>query len=441
MKKYNISRIFYFIISQQNYLNPNINSLIQNSSVKIVQSNFPDSFYLPLVVSLYGKTTPEYVLYIEGDDLIFYYSKYLIKWINNVYKKIIYNKYDYIFGNSQIINEKKIGCSILFSKASIIEHLLYYTDSDTSHVNPFIQLSLASKTKFCFIHFNYLKAQKLENIEKRSSLNMNCPLIEDSDNPKLCIILPNFKRNYFSFSFPAFSNQTYKPIFYTIIQNENRIYYNLSLIKKMVKEPVYHIWMQNWNSFFFLNHRFASVMPCDFVLKYDDDQWPIDQRLQEKLINIVKGNNIIVGKTGFLIKESYCGYSPKNFIQVKNKEVDHAAVPLIMRPGYIKLEARNNIYRLYGGEDIALCLNSYKFCNVTSKIVEMELIEKQNDGNNQRADKQIDSEYKKEKNNFNLFQSIYCNLIRSGYISRRWNGFKIPKNDYLNITIGHKILF
>lgn len=269
---------------------------------------------------------------------------------------------------------------------------------------------------------------------------MNCPIIEDKDKPTLCIILPNFKRNYFSFSFPAFSNQTYKPLFYVIIQNENRNYYNLSLIQEMVNEPVYHIWMQNWNSFFFLNHRFASVMPCDFILKYDDDQWPLDHRLQEKLINTVKGNNIILGKRGFLVKESYCDYSPKNFINVENNIVDHAAVPLIMRPGYIKLEARNNIYRLYGGEDIALCLNAYKFCNVTSKKIEMYLKELQNDGNNQRADKQIDFEYKKEKNNFNLFKSIYCYFIRSGYIPRRWNGFKIPKKDYLNISIEHKIL-
>ena len=56
------------------------------------------------------------------------------------------------FGNSQFINVTKIGCSFLFSKASIIEHLLYYTDSHTSHVNPFIQLSLATQTKFSFIN-------------------------------------------------------------------------------------------------------------------------------------------------------------------------------------------------------------------------------------------------------------------------------------------------
>ena len=72
---------------------------------------------------------------------------------------------------------------------------------------------------------------------------------------------PNFKRDYFSYSFPAFSKQTYKPKFYIIIQNDNRLTYNLTLIQKFVNQPVYHIWMQNWNSFFFLNHRISSVLP------------------------------------------------------------------------------------------------------------------------------------------------------------------------------------
>ena len=112
-----------------------------------------------------------------------------------------------------------------------------------------------------------------------------------------------------------------------------------------------------------------------------------------------------------------------------------------MRPGYIKLDARNNIYRLYGGEDISLSLNSWKSCNVTSHIMKMKLKEMQKDGNNQRADKQIISSYDNEKEkNFNLFFNIYCYLIRSGYLPRTWAQFQIPKKDYLNITIEHKRL-
>ena len=64
-------------------------------------------------------------------------------------------------------------------------------------------------------------------------------------------MIPAFKRNYFQKSFNAFSNQTYKPKFYVIIQNDNKISLNLTEIQNIVNEPVYHIWMSNWNSLFF----------------------------------------------------------------------------------------------------------------------------------------------------------------------------------------------
>ena len=84
----------------------------------------------------------------------------------------------------------------------------YYTDSDNSHVNPFIQLSIANQTKFGFIPFNYIKLSNLANIHSRISLNMNCPSSNALKIPSFCIMLPNFKRNYLSSSFSAFHKQT-----------------------------------------------------------------------------------------------------------------------------------------------------------------------------------------------------------------------------------------
>ena len=158
MKKLNSTRNFYFIKTIGD-LDESIYNKVENSSVKIIQSNFPDSIFLPLVVSLYGNAVPQFVLFIEGDELKHNCENNLIKWVKNAYKKLKENEYDYIFGNYQIINKKKIGSTILFSKTSIIEHLLYYTDSDTTHINPFIQLSYATQTKFCFIKFKDLPIQ------------------------------------------------------------------------------------------------------------------------------------------------------------------------------------------------------------------------------------------------------------------------------------------
>ena len=177
-----------------------------------------------------------------------------------------------------------------------------------------------------------------------------------------------------------------------------------------------------------MNHRLASVFPCDLILKYDDAQWPNDVNLQKNLIDNIKNNNIIIGH----------GYIRRNNIS------DHVAVPLLIRTNYLKVDARNKPFKIYGAEDVALSLNSNRLCNVTSIVVGMNLIQKQIDGNSQSLDKQIVSQIEKDlkkDSKFNVLIYSYCYLIRSGYVPRRWGNFHILKNDSIDITINHKRLY
>ena len=270
---------------------------------------------------------------------------------------------------------------------------------------------------------------------------MDCPSINDKLIPNIGIMIPAFKRNYFSDSFPAFSNQTFKPKFYVIIQNDNKMYLNISLIQNMVNEPIYHIWMRNWNSYFYLSLRISSVLPCDFILKYDDDQWPNDTNLNQNLINNIKNKNIILGLRSFVSEKPICGYSPKKYKKIDEDIKDHVAVPELIRQGYLKLDARNKIFRIFGFEDVALSVNSYLLCNVSSKTINMNLIEKQSDGNSRNNESQIISEIKNENiYHYDFFMSSYCFFIHAGYIPIKWDSFRIPKKDYINITIEHKSL-
>lgn len=70
IKEFDASRVFYFIKSNGKELNESISKIVNNDMIKIVQSNFPDSLYLPLVLSLYGNNIPLLVLFINGDDLL-----------------------------------------------------------------------------------------------------------------------------------------------------------------------------------------------------------------------------------------------------------------------------------------------------------------------------------------------------------------------------------
>ena len=442
MKQLNTTRKYYFIKTQEKTLLENLTSIVGDNTIKIIQSNFPDSFYLSLAVSLYGNNIPEYVFYIEAEDINDNDIHKLIEWFNLAYQQLIVNNYDYVFGNSQIIDGKKIGCSLLVSKASVIQHLLYYTNADTTHINPFIQLSLATQTKFKIMKFKNIKTSNLENTNGNFSVNFECPIINDNHVPSICTIIPTFKRDYLSESMPYYSNQTYKSKFFAILQNDRRRHFNLSLIQSLVDVPVYHIWMRNWNSYFFLNNRLSSLFPCDFVIKYDDDQWPADITLQEKLVNNSINQNVIIGKGGLLVSQAYCGLRPKKYKGAESNVVDHAAVPLFIRPVYLKIDARNKIFRLHHGEDMALSTNCNRLCNVTSKIMSMKLIERQHDGKTREADKAFKSLYKKEKEpNFNIFKNSYCYLIRAGYMPKRFVDFILSKKLYINTTIEHKKLF
>jgi hypothetical protein len=184
IKRVKSKRNFYFINSVGYDLDDNVNHLVENTSIKIVQSNFPDSIFMPLVVSLYGNTIPKVVLFIEGNYLSKNSYKYFADWFENAYHLLIENNLDYIFGNYEIINGRKIGSSLLLIKSAIIEHLLFYTNCDTTHMNPFIQLSLANKTNFSFIKFSHIKSIKIKYDGFIFSSNTKCQLKFDRKNQK-----------------------------------------------------------------------------------------------------------------------------------------------------------------------------------------------------------------------------------------------------------------
>ena len=72
LKELNSKRNFYFIKTIDQPLSPNLSKIVENSRIKIVQSNFPDSIFLPLVLSLYGKTFPEFVLLEKHFQNLYY---------------------------------------------------------------------------------------------------------------------------------------------------------------------------------------------------------------------------------------------------------------------------------------------------------------------------------------------------------------------------------
>jgi len=70
--------------------------------------------------------------------------------------------------------------------------------------------------------------------------------------------------------------------------------------------------IQIWNSFFFIIHLLASVFPCNFFIKYDNDAWSMDCTINEKVINNSNNKNVIIGGIRYFALKSFHIYKPKN---------------------------------------------------------------------------------------------------------------------------------
>ena len=77
--------------------------------------------------------------------------------------------------------------------------------------------------------------------------------------------------------------------------------------------------------FFYLSHRLSSLFPCDFIIKYDDDQWLLDNTIHQKLLDIVKCKNIIIDLRGFSIKRIFKRYTHKFMKKIDKNILDHVA--------------------------------------------------------------------------------------------------------------------
>ena len=86
--------------------------------------------------------------------------------------------------------------------------------------------------------------------------------------------------------------------------------------------------------------------------------WPSDNTLQEQLIREIKYKNIIIGFRGKSVHRQIWGYKPEIFKNLEENIVYHSAALLLIRSGYLKLDARNKIYRIFDAEDVYLSLNS-----------------------------------------------------------------------------------
>ena len=386
----------------------------------VIFSNFPDTGYLPLMVTLYNETIPDYVVYANKTEITEMPDS---NWITDNVLMMQDENIDLLFGGKTTYQSKTVGIGLMVAKTKIIQGLVYGTNSKTNSPPPLLMLSMYSeqnpgklKVKYSdykhmkdSINYNYVN--NFELLKPQKCLNSK----KDAEHPTLSYLLPQFKRSYIYKFITEFEKQTVKPEFYCLFQCENRLTFDLKRLEKLSSRPIYHIWCYNWKPYFFLPDYVAGLFPTDFVIRFDDDQCSKNVNLFKKLIKMTLDKDMIIGFRGAHFMPQCYGTDIQYILPQKNyNRFDHVAAPLLFRPIHIKTMGRFEPLTMVHGEDIVLSISNSFLCNTTiKKYNKMELTEFQSDAFKHGKDKQFNSIKKISTKDYCFKQ--YCQFILNGY--------------------------
>lgn len=388
---------------------------------KVVFSNFPDNGYLPLAVALYNNVIPDYIIYANKTEIDEMPDP---NWISNNVLMMKDKNIDLLFGGNTTYQNKTVGIGLMIAKTSIIQGLVYNTNSKTNSPPPLLMLSMYSeknpgKLKVEYSDYNHMKdsinynyVDNFKLVKPQKCLNLK----NDTKNPTISYLLPQFKRSYIYHFITDFEKQTVKPEFYCLFQCENRLTFDLKRLEKLSSRPIYHIWCYNWKPYFFLPDYVAGLFPTDFVIRYDDDQYSKNVNILKKLIKMTLNKDMIIGYRGnnFSPRCKGADIDYYFFRQIYYNHYDHVAVPLLFRPIHIKLMGRFEPITILHGEDIVLSISNSFLCNTTIyRYEKMKPKEYQSDGLKHGKDKQSKSVKKISTKKFCKKQ--YCQFILNGY--------------------------
>lgn len=500
---------FYFFVHYTNGLNKtskkkeNLYEIKNLKWAKVVISDLPENGYLPLMISSYGLNMypPTIILYINASNydynqrkksglnnknhlselfkppsenkLInngFYnenshqFKTVLSKWItNSFYKHLNDPNLSSIFGfkteiQTSIENRQNfVGCDVVMVKESIVRELLFYSNSTMNSQPSFLSLSMINSQKVhnSYDLFSTETIGKIYGIKPRINERFQCPkkLNETKKDYTFSIFIPCFKRNYFKGLFKNFSKQIYQPSYYVLIQN--RYYVSLDVENKFYKyiksnkRPIYKIWMVNFNSFFILPNLITSLLDTDFVIRFDDDHFPLFKNITKYVLDAAIKKNMkidsIIGHRASVLNRRIFAFQRFGNIFCHHHNVDYVASPYIYRPQQMKISGRVKPFFLAGGEDFQLGLVASIQCGTMSYYLNFNIFDHSDDRKKHILDREIQKYYNDHRYNElpdYFSHSVYAYYIQIGYKPKCWNNFKLYENEKINgVEYKHKSFF
>ncbi|KAH0795976.1 hypothetical protein GPJ56_000044 [Histomonas meleagridis] len=413
----------YKDINNDKYIIKDYYLTLRNSSIpkdqytqKVTYNDLPDLGYITLAATLYSITLPDFVFFVNTSNI-----KYMppTKWLEDSISILTETGSDIVYGGKTQYQGIDCGIGLAVINSALLRELLYYTNLNSFTMPPLLILSLLNQKNEDFHYtYNLFDGIKLnQNYDYITEISIphyqKCANINDTSNPTIALLLPQFKRDYIYDFIWDYNNQSLLPEFYCLVQCENRIELNLNLIRSRASRPVYHIWGYNWSPLFLFPLYVSSFFPVDFVMRWDDDQAPLNGAIQKGFVQRIRDKDTIIGMAGLRDLRINCG---KWMGKVKQcEECDHVAVPLMYRPFHAKLAARLRPYTFAFGEDVALAVSSRMICKTKTRRKLFLTKQYQEDQKNQMNDEKLSK--LPDNNKGDKVIGLYCHYrMNGGYV-------------------------
>jgi hypothetical protein len=249
---------------------------------------------------------------------------------------------------------------------------------------------------------------------------MRCPADRRSQRADVAAVIPSFKRDYMREIVAGLCEQTHPPARIFIFQNLMHVLLNFTRIFSVASVPVIHVWLTNWNSFFFESYVLMGFVPERFVLKIDDDHIPTDKVSLARFVDAAVRENVMVAPGGLTIDRPLCSLEPQI---VGARTIDHLAWVVLFDAQAGKILHRFRPYNIVGAEDISVSVTNAMECDTLMISQPFGVNVLHDDGYGHRKDSEIEVEYSKIKGI--LLELSYCHYIMAGYRPVTWKNFSI----------------
>jgi len=193
---------------------------------------------------------------------------------------------------------------------------------------------------------------------------------------KICILLTQYKRNYLKQQLESIKNQSLKPDYLIVFQNENHV--NIEHLK--LEYDFIHV-KSDYNTKYFGRFSYCFNIPADIFIIIDDDLIPgikcIENYVQQCIgLNSIIGGN---GRYGYFNKNKH-KFKPLLDYGIRNLQlVDFVGHIWCFKKEWLHYMFSIQPYTYDTSEDMHFCFSSKLLGNINSYCARQHTFEESND--------------------------------------------------------------